>query len=99
MSVLAIIAALVVEQWRPLGERKALQGTLAAWASWLEQSFNRGERRHGTRAWVWAVRPPVRLAALRPAVLYSGHRLPSPAFHLAVLSLPLRFPQLRQTFI
>jgi adenosylcobinamide-phosphate synthase len=61
MSVLAIIAALVIEQWRPLGERKSLHGTLAAWATWLEQSFNGGERKHGTTAWLVAVLPPALL--------------------------------------
>ena len=30
MSVLAIIAALLIEQWRPLGERKSVSGALAA---------------------------------------------------------------------
>src|SRR5216110_3395802 len=85
MSVLAIIAALVIEQWRPLGERKALQGTLAAWASWLEQSFNGGERRHGTVAWLHAV-------------LYSVHGLLALAFNIAVLYLTLGFRQFSHNF-
>ena len=49
MSALAILAALVIEQWRPLAERGHLQGTLGALAQWLEQSFNGGERRQGSR--------------------------------------------------
>src|SRR5258706_1378252 len=89
MSVLAITAALVIEQWRPLGERKALQGTLAAWASWLEQSFNGGERRHGTVAWLVAGLPPVVLAGLLHAVLYSVHGLLAPGLNIAVLHLTL----------
>ena len=59
MSVLAIIAALVLEQWRPLGERKAVRRALGAWVDWLERSFNGGEARHGTVAWLVAVLPPV----------------------------------------
>src|ERR671913_442574 len=47
MSVLAIIAALVIEQWRPLGERKSVSGALAGWATYLERAFNGGERQHG----------------------------------------------------
>src|SRR5258706_6029128 len=93
MSVLAITAALVIEQWRPLGERKPLQGPLAAWASWLEQSFNGGERRHGTVAWLVAVLPPVVLAAVLHAVLYSVHGLLALALNIAVLYLTLRLPQ------
>src|SRR3954470_22428509 len=98
MSVLAIIAALVIEQWRPLGERKALQGTLAAWASWLEQSFNGGERRHGTVAWLVAVLPPVLLAAVLHAVLYSVHGLIALAFNIAVLYFTLGFRQFSHNF-
>ena len=44
MSILAIIAALLIEQWRPLGERKSVSATLSAWASSLERAFNGGER-------------------------------------------------------
>src|SRR5258708_14785957 len=89
MSVLAIIAALVIEQWRPLGDRKAVQGTLAAWAGWLEQAFNGGERRPGMIAWFVAVLPPVLLALALHAGLYSVHGLLPLAFNIPVLYLPL----------
>src|SRR5436190_7433251 len=98
MSVLAIIAALVIEQWRPLGERKNLQGTLAAWASWLEQAFNGGERRQGIVAWMVAVLPPVVLAAVVHAVLYSVHGLLALLFNVAVLYLTLGFRQFSHNF-
>ena len=45
MGVLAIIAALVLEQWRPLAERRSVAVALGGFATWLEQSFNGGERR------------------------------------------------------
>ncbi len=98
MSVLAIIAALVIEQWRPLGDRKAVQGTLAAWAGWLEQAFNGGERRHGMIAWFVAVLPPVLLAFALHAVLYSVHGLLALAFNVAVLYLTLGFRQFSHYF-
>ena len=69
MGVLAIIAALVLEQWRPLSERKALAGALAAWGDWLERSFNAGESRHGTIAWLVAVLVPVAAALALYALL------------------------------
>src|SRR5258705_89357 len=47
MGVLAIIAALLLEQWRPLGERKGWQGALSACIGWLEQTFNGRDERHG----------------------------------------------------
>src|SRR5690348_914559 len=98
MSVLAIIAALVIEQWRPLGERKSLQGTLAAWATWLEQSFNSGERKHGVTAWLVAVLPPALLALAIYLLLYSVHPLLALVFNIAVLYLTLGFRQFSHYF-
>jgi len=98
MSVIAIIAALVIEQWRPLGDRQAVQGTLAAWAAWLEQTFNGGERRHGMIAWLVAVLPPVALALALHFVLASVHGLLALAFNIAVLYLTLGFRQFSHYF-
>jgi adenosylcobinamide-phosphate synthase len=98
MSVIAIIAALVIEQWRPLGERKAVQGTLGAWASWLEQTFNGGEGRHGMIAWFVAVVPPVALALAAHYLLASVHVLLALVFNIAVLYLTLGFRQFSHYF-
>src|SRR3954462_6659797 len=98
MSVLSIIAALLIEQWRPLGERKSLQGTLAAWAGWLEQSFNGGERKHGLTAWLVAVLPPVLLALGAYVLLRSVHPLLALVFNIAVLYLTLGFRQFSHYF-
>jgi adenosylcobinamide-phosphate synthase len=98
VSALAIIAALVIEQWRPLGERKAVHGTLAAWASSLEQSFNGGERRHGVIAWLVAVVPPVLLALLVHYLLRALHPLLALVFNVAVLYLTLGFRQFSHYF-
>ena len=98
MSVLAIVAALVIEQLRPLGNRQAVQGTLAAWALWLEQSFNGGERRHGSIAWCVAVLPPVVLAWALHAVLFGVHPLLALLFNIAVLYLTLGFRQFSHYF-
>ena len=98
MSVLAIIAALIIEQWRPLGERKSLQGTLAAWAAWLEQSFNGGERKHGITAWLVAVLPPALLALGVHLLLYAVHPLLALVFNVAVLYFTLGFRQFSHYF-
>lgn len=98
MGVLAIIAALVLEQWRPLGDRKAYFALLATWADWLERSFNSGESRHGIIAWLVAALVPV-AAAL--ALYYLAWWL-SPALGLAVniaaLYLTLGFRQFSHWF-
>jgi cobalamin biosynthesis protein CobD/CbiB len=98
MSVVAISAALVIEQWRPLGQRPAVQGTLGAWAGWLEQSFNGGERHHGVVAWLVAVLPLVALSLALHYLLYAVHPLLALLFNIAVLYLTLGFRQFSHYF-
>jgi adenosylcobinamide-phosphate synthase len=98
MSVLAIIAALVIEQWRPLAERKSVSAALAAWAGWLERSFNGGERQHGIVAWLVAILPPVILALILYALLSAAGWVFALAFDIAVLYLTLGFRQFSHYF-
>jgi cobalamin biosynthesis protein CobD/CbiB len=98
VSVLAIIAALVIEQWRPLGDRSAMHQGLAAWAGWLEQSFNGGERRHGTVAWLVAVVPLVAAVIALHAWLYSVSAVLALAFNVVVLYFTLGFRQISHYF-
>ncbi|MDQ5849602.1 MAG: CobD/CbiB family protein [Pseudomonadota bacterium] len=98
MSVLAIIAALVIEQWRPLGERKGVQAALAAWAGWLEQTFNGGVRRHGVIAWLVGVLPPVILAVVVHYLLAAVSAVLALLFNIAVLYLTLGFRQFSHHF-
>jgi len=91
MNALAIIAALLAEQWRPLGEQRGWLALLADWADGLERSFNAGESRQGLTAWLVAVVP----AVLATAVLYALFAWISPllalAFNVLVLYLTLGF--------
>jgi len=98
MGVLAIIAALLLEQWRPLGERKGWQAALSGCIGWLEQTFNGGEERHGLVAWLVAVLPPVVLAIALNAALYAVHPFLALLLHVAVLYLTLGFRQFSHHF-
>jgi adenosylcobinamide-phosphate synthase len=98
MGILAIIVALLIEQWRPLGERKGLQAALGACVSWLEQTFNGGEERHGLVAWLLAVLPPVVAAIALNAALYAVHPILALLFHVGVLYLTLGFRQTSHHF-
>ena len=82
MAILAIIAALLLEQWRPLDDRKAVFAALAAWADWLERSFNAGEARHGVIAWLLAALLPLAPRRAVPAVVDTsrGAALTSPPY-------------------
>jgi cobalamin biosynthesis protein CobD/CbiB len=98
MGILAIIAALVLEQWHPLGERKSLQGALAAWADWLERTFNAGESRHGVIAWLIAVLAPVGAALALYELLAWLTPLAALALNVAALYLTLGFRKFSHYF-
>src|SRR6185295_16334647 len=91
MAILAIIAALLLEQWRPLGDRKAVFAALAAWADWLERSFNAGEARHGVIAWLVAALPLY-------ALLWWISPLAALLLNIAALYLTLGFRQFSHYF-
>jgi adenosylcobinamide-phosphate synthase len=98
MSVIAIVAALLLEQWRALDNRWGLQQALDAGASWLEHSFNGGERRHGTIAWLVAVVPAVVVSLLIHELLLSLHFLLALAFNVVVLYFTIGFRQFSHYF-
>jgi adenosylcobinamide-phosphate synthase len=98
MGVLAIIAALVLEQWRPLDDRKAVYGALASWADWLERSFNAGERRHGMIAWVIAALVPVAAVAGLYALLWWLSPVAALLLNIVALYFTLGFRQFSHYF-
>jgi adenosylcobinamide-phosphate synthase len=98
MGVLAIIAALLLEQWRPVGDLRAWYSALTNAASGLEASFNAGEQRHGTIAWIVAVLPAVLVTALLHYVLLWLHPLLALAFNVGALYLTLGFRQFSHFF-
>ena len=98
MNAIAIIAALTIEQWRPLGERKGVSAALAAWASYLERAFNGGERQHGITAWLVAVLPAVALVIVLHALLSAAGWVFALALDVAVLYLTLGFRQFSHYF-
>jgi len=98
MGVIAIIAALVLEQWRPLGDRKAVAGALAGWADWLENTFNAGESRHGAIAWLIAALTPLLLAGALYAALFWLSPFAALLLNIAALYLTLGFRQFSHYF-
>ena len=98
MGIFAIIAALVLEQWRPLGDRKAVAAALTAWADWLERTFNAGESRHGAIAWLIAALTPALGALALYALLYWISPLAALLLNIAALYLTLGFRQFSHFF-
>jgi len=98
VGITAIVAALLLEQWRPLGNRKAVAAALAGWADWLENSFNAGEARQGTIAWTIAALVPVVAAAALYAALLWLNPLAALLLDVACLYLTLGFRQFSHYF-
>jgi adenosylcobinamide-phosphate synthase len=91
VSALAVIAALLLEQGRPLADLRGWHAQLAAWADGLERAFGADASRQGVIAWLVAVVP----AVLASMVLYALLKWASPllglAFNVLVLYLTLGF--------
>lgn len=98
MSILAIIAALLLEQWRPLVERKSYSEALTAWSGWVERTFNAGEARHGTVAWVVAALLPVAAVLVAYLLLFAISPLLALVFNVAALYFTLGFRQFSRDF-
>ena len=98
MSVIAIIAALLLEQWRPLGDRRSVAGALSGWADWLERSFDAGEHRHGRIAWLVAVLLPVAAVIALHEVLWRASPLAALLLNVLILYLTLGFRQFSHFF-
>src|SRR5882672_8039642 len=98
MGIIAIIAALLLEQWRPLSDRKTVAGALAAWTDWLERTFNAGEARHGAIAWIIAALAPVAAALALYGLLAWLSPFAALLLNIAALYLTLGFRQFSHFF-
>src|SRR6267378_1964044 len=93
MSLLSLVAALLLEQWRPLADRRYLYALLARYATFLEGLFNAGETRQGAIAWVIAVLPAVLGAWLVYTAAYGAHPLLALVLNVGALYLTMGFRQ------
>ena len=98
MTVLALIAALLIEQVRPLDDRGVLARPLDAALGWLEHTFNTGLHSHGKLAWfiVMGVAGSVTLALY--FTLAHVHPVLGLAFNVGVLYLTMGFRQFSHHF-
>lgn len=98
MSLLSLIAALLLEQLRPLSERKFLYVWMKAYADFFQQHFNAGEHKHGKIAWVLAVLLPLCLTVPLYWALARQHAIFAWAFCVLVLYLTMGFRQFSHYF-
>jgi len=98
MSVLAVIVALLLEQWRPVGERRALRSALERLALGLERSLGGGGAAQGAIAWVVAVASAFVIAIALHALLSTWSPLLGFLFDVGVLYLTFGFRQFSHGF-
>ncbi len=98
MSFLSLVAALLLEQLRPLRHNNSIYLAFAQYADSLERQFNAGHDRHGAIAWLLAVLPVVAAVLAVQALLYSLSPLLALAWNIAVLYLTMGFRQFSHYF-
>ena len=98
MTILALIATLLLEQVRPLGDRASLARLLGAALDFLERNLNAGSRHHGVAAWCLAVIPAVALTLAIYYALYHVHAALAWAWNVAILYLTMGFRQFSHHF-
>ena len=91
MSLVSLIIALLLEQWRPLADRKGLVSQAVRFADFLQQHFNAGERTHGIIAWALGVVPAMLLAIVAYYLLYGLSPFLALAFNVLILYMTMGF--------
>lgn len=98
MSLLALIAALLLEQFHPLSSRKYMFGWLSKYVDFFQKHFNAGEHKHGKIAWLLAVVPLLLAIVAVYWILDSAHPILAWAFNVLVLYLTMGFRQFSHYF-
>ena len=98
MALISLIVALLLEQWRPLSDRRYIHTAVSRYAGYFEHQFNAGESQHGIIAWVLAVLPLVLGTWLVYALLAYANPLLGLAFNVGALYLTMGFRQFSHYF-
>lgn len=98
MTLLSLLGALLLEQFRPLPVQRWVLDPFARWSAWLEASFNGGDYRHGVLAWLTGVLPAVLLAGLGHALLAWWYPVLAWGWDVLVLYFTLGFRQFSHHF-
>src|SRR5471032_281812 len=93
MTVFALIAALILEQIRPLDDRAALSRPLGGGLDFIEHNLNAGAHHHGAAAWLLTVLPALLASVAIYYLLYQVSGILAWAWNVAVLYLTMGFRQ------
>jgi cobalamin biosynthesis protein CobD/CbiB len=98
LKFLSLLAALLLEQMRPLRQANPLYGAFERYASFLERQLNAGQYFHGVAAWLLAVLPVVAVTVLVYHVLDAVTPVLAWAWNVLVLYLTMGFRQFSHYF-
>ena len=98
MSIISLILALVLEQFRPVSSRNRVYLTFVRLANRLERNMNDGEYRNGALAWLIAVLPLALLSVGVYWYLCTLNLFLRLAFSVLVLWLTMGFRQFSSAF-
>jgi adenosylcobinamide-phosphate synthase len=98
MKFLALVAALLLEQVRPLRQNNTVYVLFTRYASSLERHFNGGQRHHGIVAWLLAALPVVAATLAIYLLLFQVSPVLGWAWNVAVLYFTMGFRQFSHFF-
>jgi adenosylcobinamide-phosphate synthase len=98
MNIIAILAALGLEQWRAFRGRVAVEGLFIRYARGVERKLNDGTARNGLVATLVTVAPPVVLAAGVFFALDAANPLLGLVWNVAVLYLLMGFRRFSHSY-
>lgn len=93
MTFLSLVAALLLEQWRPLRTRNQLYALFARYVNHIARNFNAGRYRDGVVSWLCAVVPAALAALVVQWLAYRASGVLALLWNIAVLYLALGFRQ------
>ena len=96
--VFALIAALMLEQFHPLGPHNRIYGWYARYADFLQHRFNAGASYQGVIAWFAAILPALIVAGAAYYFLHTLHPFLGWLWNVVVLYLTMGFRQFSHIF-
>ena len=98
MKFLSLLAALLLEQMRPLREGNPVYAAFERYATLLERQLNAGQRHHGVLGWFLAVGPVVIAVVAVYLVLHALSPAAAWVWNVTVLYLTMGFRQFSHYF-
>ena len=98
MTFMSLLAALLLEQLRPLPDRARVGRPLRSGFDFIEHHLNAGEHHHGVTAWLLTVLPLIALSLMVYYTLYQVSFVLAWAWNVLLLYLTMGFRQFSHHF-